>query len=264
MEQELKLIEEKFELFINGRSKRPTRHNFFSEICTNLQAYLLGFIASDGSVNEKRHSLSIQISKVDEELFELFKIICPDAYIYQRKTTKQYKNPHSNNYITDHGTVKLTIHSKALYNDLVSLGITQGKTYKDMHIPSQLNKKYIPFFILGYLDGDGYITNRTKLLKTSGGYISCKAGICSKTNSLLLEFQQFFKENNINALISQDNRDKIYYLDICAKQSLQNLYNLLYKSTSLGLDRKRIKLYRFLHDNENLKAELIKKKLSNL
>lgn len=263
MEQEIKIIEEKFPLYTNGnRSKRKVRHDFFSNICTNLQAYLLGFIAADGSVNEKRHSLAIQISKKDEKLFDLFRIISPNAHILQRKFGN-YKNPHSNKTIVDHGTIRLTIHSKTLYEDLAKLGITQNKTYKEMHIPEQLDKKYIHSFILGYLDGDGYITNSIKLSKISG-QISCRAGICSKTNSLLREFQDFLENNHIKSSIYLDTRDKIYYLDVYAKDSLQNLYNLLYSSSNLGLDRKKTKLYRFLYDNENFKQELIKRKLSNL
>ena len=49
-------------LYKNGTSKREIRHDFFKSIETEIQAYLLGFIMSDGSVNEERHTLSININ----------------------------------------------------------------------------------------------------------------------------------------------------------------------------------------------------------
>ena len=70
-------------LYTNGTSKRKIRHNFFKSIETEIQAYLLGFIMADGSVNEKRHTLTININKKDAELFKLFNIISPDAYIHE-------------------------------------------------------------------------------------------------------------------------------------------------------------------------------------
>lgn len=260
MEQELKIIDEKFPLFTNGkRSKRKIRHNIFSNICTGLQAYLLGFIASDGCVNELRHALILQISKTDEKILDLFKIISPDAKISYRKNISLKGVRNNQKSIIDHGSVRFVIHSKILYTDLVNLGITERKTYKQLSIPKQIPEQFISSFILGYLDGDGYITNRIRIYNGKWYSVSCKAGICSKTNNLLQEFQQIFAANKIKANLSKDSRDQIYYLDICGKESLQNLYNFLYQ-TDLGLDRKRTKLYDFLFKKEELKQELINKK----
>ena len=67
-------------LYTHHTSKREIRHDFFSIIETELQAYLLGIIASDGSINLERHTLVLHINNVDNELFNLFKIISPNAY----------------------------------------------------------------------------------------------------------------------------------------------------------------------------------------
>lgn len=77
---EITFINENYPLYKNGTSNREIRHNFFSKIETELQAYLLGFIFADGSINIQRHTLSIHINDIDSELFELFKIISPEAY----------------------------------------------------------------------------------------------------------------------------------------------------------------------------------------
>jgi len=77
---QLKLIETKFPLYKNGTSNREIRHNFFSSIETEIQAYLLGIIASDGSINLERHTVTLHINEIDKELFDLLKIISPNAY----------------------------------------------------------------------------------------------------------------------------------------------------------------------------------------
>lgn len=254
MEQELEIIKQKFPLFTNGRSTREIRHTFFSTICTHLQAYILGFIASDGCLNEARHAIIIQLSTKDEQLLDLFKIISPDAKITYKEyalSTKEVRGK----YIRSNKYTRLVIHSKLLYNDIVKLGITDRKTYKNLHIPEQIPNEFVSSFILGYLDGDGYITSHLN----SYNKVACKAGICAKTNSLLLEFQQIFAANNIKACLSLDKRDNVYYLDICAKDSLQNLYNYLY-SNNLGLSRKRTKLFEFLYENDKIQQLYIERK----
>lgn len=257
MEQELRIIEQKFPLFTNGnRSKREIRHKIFTDICTHLQAYMLGFIASDGCVNELRHALIFQISNKDKKLLDLFTIISPDAKISYRESGVNLKGARKTQKpIMDHGSIRLVIHSKMLYDSLVALGITDRKTYKDLHIPEQIPKEFISSFILGYLDGDGYIT--TYLNSWDG--VVCKAGICSKTSSLLLEFQKIFQENNIKSFLRWDKRDNMYYLNTYDKKSLINLYDYLYK-TNLGLQRKKTKLFDYLFRYDCVKKECLERK----
>lgn len=53
-EEQIKYIENNYPLYTNHISNRRIRHSFFEEIKTEIQAYLLGFYAADGSINEKR------------------------------------------------------------------------------------------------------------------------------------------------------------------------------------------------------------------
>ena len=53
-QEQIKFIEDNYPLYTNHISNRRIRHTFFSKIETELQAYLLGFYAADGSINEKR------------------------------------------------------------------------------------------------------------------------------------------------------------------------------------------------------------------
>ncbi len=251
--EEIEIINNKFPLFTNGRSSRKIRHGFFSDICTHTQAYILGFIASDGCLNELRHAIIIQLSPKDEQILNLFRIISPEAKVTYKNSNLSSQKVRGR-YIKNNGCVRLVIHSKLLYDDIVKLGITDRKTYKRLHIPKQIPSEFVNSFILGYLDGDGYITTRLN----KWNKVQCKAGICAKTNSLLLEFQKVFADNNIRANISLCKRDSVYYLDICAKDSLENLYKYLY-SKDLGLSRKKDKLFEFLYENDKVQQLLQKK-----
>ena len=98
---------------------------------------MLGFIAADGCVNERRHALIIQLSDKDAALLELFKIISPDAKISHRTGSTNVKGRNGSR-IADHGSTRLVIHSKMLYDSLLSLGIEPRKTYKPLSIPKQI------------------------------------------------------------------------------------------------------------------------------
>ena len=53
-EEQIKFIEDNYPATTNHISNRRIRHDFFSSIETELQAYLLGFYTADGNIDEKR------------------------------------------------------------------------------------------------------------------------------------------------------------------------------------------------------------------
>ena len=58
-QEQIKFIEDNYPLTTNHISNRRIRHDIFSTIETELQAYLLGFYAADGSIDEKRKTFRI-------------------------------------------------------------------------------------------------------------------------------------------------------------------------------------------------------------
>ena len=58
--EQIKFIEDNYPLELHHIAKREIRHTFFSDIKTELQAYLLGFFAADGSINEKRKTFKFR------------------------------------------------------------------------------------------------------------------------------------------------------------------------------------------------------------
>jgi hypothetical protein len=202
--KELEYIENNYPLFTNGTSKRKIRHNFFSTIETELQAYLLGFIMSDGSINKKRHTLTIHINDKDAEIFELFKIISPEAHT---ENCKGYESRATINgrTVKNKSSIRLSIASKILIEDLEELGVIENKTYHELSIP-KMSKQLIRHFFRGYFDGDGCFTyyirkpnpnNREKNWRACGGI-----SIVAKTALLITEFQRWLSEQNIKVSIN--------------------------------------------------------------
>lgn len=113
-------------------------------------AYVLGFVAADGSVfqNNKSGGLSIGLSTKDLFQLELIKkIIGAPQKIYIKKT----------NFNTE--ACVLTIGSAVIKNDLIALGITPRKSLT-LKFPKNIPSEFIPHFIRGYFDGDGSVDIR--------------------------------------------------------------------------------------------------------
>lgn len=246
---ELNFIETNYPLFQNGTSRRLIRHNFFSKIETELQAYLLGFIYSDGCINIQRHTLSIHINDIDSELFELFKIISPDAYTQQEEgyELKALVRGHT---VKNKSSIRLAISSKILIEDLINLGVCERKTYENLHIP-EMNPNLIGSFIRGYFDGDGCFTwhasapnlnNRERNWR-----IKMSWQIDSKTQTLLTEFQKWFETQGITLKINYIKRDNMYRLCTSSKKTFSKIYNLIFKEAQYSLSRKINKINHYVN-----------------
>ena len=235
-QEQIKFIEDNYPLTTNHTSNRRIRHTFFSKIQTELQAYLLGFYAADGSIDEKRKTLRIHLGTKDSELVYLYKdIISPDARTYTVEP-KEYIG-RNGNIIQGHGSFGVDITSAILCTSLVNLKIGYRKTYQDLHIP-EIDKSLIRHFIRGYFDGDGCITGYVPKEKNKNPRFRMRFDIDAKTNSLLLEFMKFFEENDIHLNLNYLKRDDMYRLTTSSKKECAKIFNLLYNGSYFYLSRK--------------------------
>lgn len=129
---------------------RIANHDLF-KIWSNDMAYLTGFILADGHLKEViwKHSHSYKIittlaRKDRDHLLKLNKIFGGTYKLndYGDKT----KHPYS----------RLTICSRTMFYDLISLGVTPVKTYTVKWV-DQCPEEFIPHMIRGIFDGDGCI-----------------------------------------------------------------------------------------------------------
>lgn len=228
-------------LYKGRASKREVRHSFFSEIKTELQSYLLGFIMADGSINDKRWTLSININKQDCEIFKYFKIISPNAYIREQKAYKSVALCREK-HIENNGSIRLSIASKVLINDLHKLGVIENKTYSLIYIPEQIPQELIRHFIRGYFDGDGCFSGCVSMFnkcnKETSYHIRMQVSFFQKYNSMLTDIQKYFSNYNINIGIYYKQRDDMFYGEVSKRDSIIKIFHLFYKDSIFYLLRK--------------------------
>jgi hypothetical protein len=235
-EEQIKFIEDNYPAYTNHTSKRRIRHDFFKNISTELQAYLLGFYAADGSSDEKRKTLRVCLQEGDSEIVYLFKdIISPDARLYE--IAPKIVTGRNGMKVQGHGAFGVDIVSTILVQDLVDIGYGYDKSHKELHLP-KLPNELIRHFIRGYFDGDGCITGWLSIEKGKSDRFRFKFDICGKTESLLNEIKEFFNKHNIKININYLKRDDMYRITTSAKTEVEKIYHLLYNDSNFYLSRK--------------------------
>lgn len=116
--------------------------NFFKTINAS-SAYILGLMAADGCISEKRNE--IRFDNTDKSLIDIFYNILE----IKTKISEKQKN------IRCKTLYRISFNSKEMKEDLIQLGVIPKKSLilKWINVDSQ----YESHFIRGYLDGDGTI-----------------------------------------------------------------------------------------------------------
>jgi hypothetical protein len=210
-------------------------YNFFDIINTEEKAYILGFIAADGYVGD--YELKIALNSKDIEILEKIKIcLKSDVKI---KTFTQLCT--FTGKITN--VCSLSFSNLHMISKLRSLGFTRNKT-TDFKFPN-IPKEFFIHFIRGYFDGDG---SMSKSLCKDGytRYCASIAGTKSFLNEVksLIEADCSIKFNT--KLYKRFNTENCCYaLTLSGKQNVNTFLDLLYKDSSIFLDRKYNKYLSF-------------------
>lgn len=122
------------------------RSRYFQQITTADQAYFLGLLAADGSIDrrESRYTICLALKHSDRGLVERFRdIVAPGAVLG-----------------IDRHLVRLRIGCKEMVADLATYGIVPRKSYS-LTWPQNLPQEQTAPFLLGYFDGDGCLSRHT-------------------------------------------------------------------------------------------------------
>lgn len=113
--------------------------DYFNELKTHEQAYILGFIYADGCNYENKLQLDQNEERIDilENINKALKSNCP---------IRSYSP----------GSYRLSFNSKKLCLDLTKLGAIKNKSLI-LTFPKFIADELMPSFILGYFDGDGCV-----------------------------------------------------------------------------------------------------------
>lgn len=247
-EEQIKFIQDNYPATTHHISNRRIRHDFFEKIETELQAYLLGFYAADGSIDEKRKTFRVELAIKDKEQVYMIKdIISPDARLYQNPA-REFMGPRGKMVHTD-GSIGVDITSAKLCNDLVNWNIGYRKTYADLYLPN-IDTNLMRHFIRGFWDGDGSIVGSISREKGKKDRFRRYVSFNSKRSSFLLDIQKFFSDNNININLNYMKRDDMYRLMTSAKKEVIKIYHLFYDNAYFWLPRKYEKFNHYVNTED--------------
>lgn len=193
-----------------NQRKHFINDNYFDVIDKEDKAYLLGFLAADGSV-QKRGNVKIALSSIDRDFLEQIQKILETNYLIHDYTTKD-------GYLVS----ELSFRSSQIIDKLANYGIVNNKTYS-FTFPKNLPIKYYIDFIRGYWDGDGTICK-------VGGY--ARASLCSHQRNFLETVVEILEQNGVPKVsIQKDKRKELYYIQY-SSNSAKKIYNLFYNNKS--------------------------------
>ncbi|WP_456279311.1 LAGLIDADG family homing endonuclease [Bacillus sp. AK128] len=150
-------------------SGQPRKHsvneNFF-KIWSHEMAWILGLIITDGCINKDINSITL--TQKNEQILKLVAKYMDADYVLApiRKTTQ---------------TPTLIINSKEIKSDLGNLGVKARKSLT-IEFPT-IPVKYLPSFIRGVIDGDGWVQKTGYVMNITTGSHAFAKGLLSVFNS---------------------------------------------------------------------------------
>lgn len=201
------------------KSKMPLNDLYF-QIQSHNMAYILGILASDGTVKLDRNEVKLTLERTDRELLEkIHKELNMSRPIHDYEDRKGHKNS------------SLVISSSQIKADLASYGIIPQKTFK-LIFPKNLDKKYWIDYIRGFFDGDGCISQRKDGHVTFSLYCACQDFL-----QTIVDF--LYEQYNIpkKVIYKHGNIYKVEY----AKKATEQIYHILYTKNSIYMQRKKDK-----------------------
>lgn len=191
--------------------------NIFNKIDNEEKAYWLGFIVADGYLNINKHMLRIKLGNRDRShLIKFIKFIGGNEEMLKSEIHSETGN--ENFYVS--------LYSKEVMNDLLSLGVEQAKSGKEK--VCNIDKKYYRDFIRGLWDGDGFIRENL-------------SGIGLVGSEEVLAFVQNYFNDSLGVkplkIYPHCNTFKIEYRS--TRKAIPLILNHLYGDKDVALDRKK-------------------------
>ncbi len=223
--------------------------NNYNDVFLNMtdeDCYIIGFIMADGHLREDNNSILITLAEIDVNILRKmsFYIMSKDTVKFIKKRNEREQNKNS-----------FAIYNKCLYNRLVNIGVKPGrKTGKEKFIDFGNDDK-TNAFIRGYFDGDGCVRVYKRKYKKVY-YDKVKVTFTCANKKMLLNLKSYLIRHGIkipkHAIYPKEG---CYSLDFSSIDSVHKFGNLIYKNSSMHLERKYNK-FKILDDivrtrNEN-------------
>jgi len=197
-------------LCYRSHSGVETNKNAFILPLTSPATYWIGFLGADGAINSKKGSNEISLKLKDKEHIEKFR-----EFIGLTKPMEIIKNKY----------YRIRFCSFNIVQQLKHYGIIPRKslTFAKKNIPL----KYERDFWRGMTDGDGWIYKKKLVI-----------GLCG-TQKICQQFKDFLIRKGIHTKAKVDKeKDTLYRVDFTGKYQVPKIIKLLYKNSSIFLERK--------------------------
>ena len=187
-----------------------------------MPAYVAGLLAADGNVLERQRRVSLEVSRRDRELVYFVRDeLAPGFPVRDRVRTNGI------------ATAVLAITSTQLCKDLSRLGITPRKSLR-LRWPEHFDRASGRLFLLGYFDGDGFITH-----SRNGRYVYPRWGLLGTEMFLSAAMHFISSEAGVSPRrVRRHGGRNVHVLHINGADALV-VDRWLHSGTSLGLARKR-------------------------
>ncbi|RWZ60361.1 hypothetical protein EQV77_03450 [Halobacillus fulvus] len=174
---------------------------------TNNMAYILGFFAADGVINNAVQTVSIAQNEI-EILLRIRDELNSKHKIYKNKKT---------------GVYQLNINSIIIKEDLMTLHFLSPNKSFNLKMPL-VPKQYQSHFFRGYFDGDGCIYKNKRFVNITCG-----------SQSFIEDLNLLLSSHEINSRIKSCNN---YYRLYVSGLDTEKLFRWMYKDKDLYLERK--------------------------
>ncbi|TKC19272.1 LAGLIDADG family homing endonuclease [Robertmurraya kyonggiensis] len=215
-------------------SGQPRKHkvneNFF-KVWSNEMAWVLGLFVTDGTVNSSVHS--IVFSQKDERILRLIAAYMEADYVLAPDGPTRH-------------TPSLIINSKVIKNDLAEMGIGARKS---LTVPfPNVPEEFLPSFIRGVIDGDGWVSRDGYNLNITSGSIQFAEG-------LLSVFLKWGLKSKITTFKgTKDNQ--IYRIWITGKTEVLKLSEIIYQDATSDDYVIKKRVYMSQHSVRPYKSEI--------
>lgn len=193
-------------------------------------AWILGIYMADGYMpitKSAKYRVTLALQRQDEDCLKLIKKeLQYTGPIYQYESSNGY--PESS----------LSFSSKTIREKMESYGIVNRKSYKEIHLPSNLPKEYKIDFIRGFFDGDGSIFEREAERKIGSSFTSASRSILDEIGDFL--YQEYGLKKPV---IHEQERNLTIYDIRYYKANTLTLGDIFYNNDYLALPRKKNKFF---------------------
>ncbi len=219
-------------------------HNFFKN-WTSQMAYILGFIFADGNIDKNNVTLAFEQQVRDKEILEKIRTLMTSTHKIEATRKGKY--------------VRLRINSRQIIYDLKQLGVTHNKS--KYCVCPKIPVQFLPHFLRGFMDGDGWVVTRTK-----DNRHEINVGFCHGCKDFLLELikqiraELHLTTNNLRTRLKTTRKgakSTVYQIDWHSHNAIKIL-DWLYKDADIFLGRKYNKYLqgRKLFEEYSLKTAL--------